>query len=166
MALHRLILMENLHRLGWPGLVGTVLLLAGLAAGAFSMAAGEYVSVSSQADAERADARIEAHALREYPDAELEELTEIYVRRGVELALAKQVAQHLSAHWGGQLLYIPKNHFGKLDERDKEIWAAFNGHNHAELARRYDLTMQQVYKILKQIGTKVRAKSQADLFAS
>ena len=80
--------------------------------------------------------------------------------------VAKQVAQHLSAHWGGQLLYIPKNHFGKLDERDKEIWAAFNGHNHAELARRYDLTMQQVYKILKQTGTKVRAKSQADLFAS
>ena len=78
----------------------TILLsgIAGLAAGAFSMAAGEYVSVSSQADAERADARIEAHALREYPDAELEELTEIYVRRGVEPALAKQVAQQLTDH--------------------------------------------------------------------
>ena len=72
--------------------------VAGLAAGAFSMAAGEYVSVSSQADAERADARIEAHALREYPDAELDELTEIYVRRGVEPALARQVAEQLTEH--------------------------------------------------------------------
>lgn len=78
----------------------TILLsgIAGLAAGAFSMAAGEYVSVSSQADAERADARIEAHALREYPDAELDELTEIYVRRGVEPTLARQVAEQLTEH--------------------------------------------------------------------
>lgn len=72
--------------------------IAGLAAGALSMAAGEYVSVSSQADAEHADARIEAKALREYPDAELEELTEIYVRRGVEPALARQVARQLTEH--------------------------------------------------------------------
>ena len=78
----------------------TILLsgIAGLAAGAFSMAAGEYVSVSSQADAERADARIEADALRQYPDAELAELTEIYVRRGVEPALARQVAEQLTDH--------------------------------------------------------------------
>ena len=78
----------------------TILLsgIAGLAAGAFSMAAGEYVSVSSQADAERADARIEADALRKYPDAELAELTEIYVRRGVEPALARQVAEQLTDH--------------------------------------------------------------------
>ncbi len=78
----------------------TILLsgIAGLAAGAFSMAAGEYVSVSSQADAERADARIEADALRKYPDAELAELTEIYVRRGVEPALARQVAEQLTNH--------------------------------------------------------------------
>ena len=83
------------------GMAPSTLLLsgvAGLAAGAFSMAAGEYVSVSSQADAERADARIEAHALREYPDAELDELTEIYVRRGVEPALARQVAEQLTEH--------------------------------------------------------------------
>ena len=78
----------------------TILLsgIAGLAAGAFSMAAGEYVSVSSQADAERADARIEADALRKYPDAELAELTEIYMRRGVEPTLARQVAEQLTDH--------------------------------------------------------------------
>ena len=51
--------------------------VAGLAAGAFSMAAGEYVSVSSQADAERADTQIEAAALRDNPHAELDELAAI-----------------------------------------------------------------------------------------
>ena len=63
--------------------------VAGLAAGAFSMAAGEYVSVSSQADAERADTQIEAAALRDNPHAELDELAAIYVRRGLEPALAR-----------------------------------------------------------------------------
>ena len=72
--------------------------VAGLAAGAFSMAAGEYVSVSSQADAERADAHIERRALREHPEAELEELTQIYRARGVEAALARQVAEQLTRH--------------------------------------------------------------------
>lgn len=72
--------------------------IAGLCAGALSMAAGEYVSVSSQADAERADARIEARALREHPQAELDELTEIYVQRGLERPLARQVAEKLTDH--------------------------------------------------------------------
>jgi len=72
--------------------------IAGLAAGALSMAAGEYVSVSSQADAERADVDIEAHALRTWPEAELDELTQIYVQRGVEPVLARQVAEQLTRH--------------------------------------------------------------------
>ena len=74
--------------------------VAGLAAGAFSMAAGEYVSVSSQADAERADTQIEAAALRDNPHAELDELAAIYVRRGLEPALARTVAEQLTAHDG------------------------------------------------------------------
>lgn len=78
----------------------TILLsgIAGLAAGALSMAAGEYVSVSSQADAEYADIRIEQKALQEHPEAELVELTQIYVHRGLEPALARQVAEQLTAH--------------------------------------------------------------------
>ena len=72
--------------------------VAGLAAGALSMAAGEYVSVSSQADTERADARIEARALRQFPEAELQELAEIYVQRGLEPALARTVAEQLTRH--------------------------------------------------------------------
>lgn len=70
---------------------------AGLIAGALSMAAGEYVSVSSQRDSERADLEIEARALRDYADEELEELANIYVDRGLEPKLARQVAEQLHA---------------------------------------------------------------------
>ncbi len=78
----------------------TVLLsgLAGLVAGALSMAAGEYVSVSSQRDAELADMRIESRALREHPELELKELTAIYVHRGLTPELAHEVAVQLTAH--------------------------------------------------------------------
>lgn len=71
--------------------------IAGLVAGAMSMAAGEYVSVSSQADTERADLARERAELGANPGFELDELTEIYVRRGIELALARQVARQLMA---------------------------------------------------------------------
>ncbi|WP_271679762.1 VIT1/CCC1 transporter family protein [Thermomonas mangrovi] len=79
---------------------GAILLsgVAGLAAGAFSMAAGEYVSVSSQSDAEAADARREADALRDHPETELAELAEIYERRGLESSLAREVAVQLTRH--------------------------------------------------------------------
>src|SRR5262245_40186269 len=77
----------------------TILLtgIAGLVAGAMSMAAGEYVSVHSQADAERADLKVEKQELREESEAELRELAGIYVKRGLEPALARQVAEQLTA---------------------------------------------------------------------
>ncbi|WP_278924560.1 VIT1/CCC1 transporter family protein [Pseudophaeobacter profundi] len=111
------------HRIGWlraavlganDGLVSTASLvvgvaaagsgcpeiliagLAGLVAGAMSMAAGEYVSVSSQTDAEQADIAREAKELAETPEAELEELTGIYVARGLDETLARQVAVQLT----------------------------------------------------------------------
>lgn len=71
--------------------------LAGLAAGAMSMAAGEYVSVSSQADTEKADLQIEREALRDNPEAELIELAHIYMNRGVEKDTAYEVARQLTA---------------------------------------------------------------------
>lgn len=70
--------------------------LAGLMAGAMSMAAGEYVSVSSQTDAEQADLTREKRELAETPDAELEELTQIYVARGLDRDLATKVAIQLT----------------------------------------------------------------------
>lgn len=72
--------------------------VAGLAAGAMSMAAGEYVSVSSQADTERADIEIERKALEEDEEVEKQELAGIYVSRGLEPTLAKQVAEQLMNH--------------------------------------------------------------------
>jgi VIT1/CCC1 family predicted Fe2+/Mn2+ transporter len=71
--------------------------IAGLVAGAMSMAAGEYVSVSSQADTEEADVARERQELAEQPEAELNELTQIYVGRGVEPELARKVAQQMMA---------------------------------------------------------------------
>ena len=72
--------------------------LAGLVAGALSMAVGEYISVSSQRDAEQADLRVEAEAITENPRAELRELAKIYEDRGVEPGLARLVADQLMAH--------------------------------------------------------------------
>jgi len=112
------------HRIGWlraavlganDGLVSTASLvvgvaaagsgrpeiliagLAGLVAGAMSMAAGEYVSVSSQTDAEQADIARETRELKETPEAELDELTRIYVDRGLDESLARQIAVQLTA---------------------------------------------------------------------
>lgn len=119
--LHREI--HLVHRIGWlraavlganDGLVSTASLvvgvaaagsgrpevliagLAGLVAGAMSMAAGEYVSVSSQTDAEKADIAREMRELEETPEAELDELTQIYVERGLDDRLARQVAIQLT----------------------------------------------------------------------
>ncbi len=81
----------------------TEVLIAGLAAliaGAMSMAAGEYVSVSSQADSEQSDLAKERRELAEKPEAELDELTAIYVDRGLTPELAREVAAQLMARDG------------------------------------------------------------------
>ncbi|PIP96002.1 MAG: hypothetical protein COV37_10590 [Bdellovibrio sp. CG11_big_fil_rev_8_21_14_0_20_39_38] len=72
--------------------------IAGLVAGALSMAAGEYVSVSSQSDTEKADIEREKKELYEEPEHELQELTGIYIKRGLQPDLAKQVAIQLTKH--------------------------------------------------------------------
>jgi len=114
-----------MHRIGWlraavlganDGIVSTASLVlgvaaagalkqdvliagvAGLVAGAMSMAAGEYVSVSSQADTEAADLKRERHELATAPKFEHEELTAIYVDRGLSQDLAAEVATQLMAH--------------------------------------------------------------------
>ena len=71
--------------------------IAGLVAGALSMAAGEYVSVSSQRDTENADLTRERHELATDAEGELTELTGIYVQRGLDRALARKVAEQLTA---------------------------------------------------------------------
>lgn len=116
---------HRIHRVGWlraavlganDGIVSTASLVmgvaaagsdkasillagaAGLVAGAMSMAAGEYVSVSSQSDTEKADLDIERRELANNPDYEHDEMTEIYIERGLEPVLAAEVAKQLMAH--------------------------------------------------------------------
>jgi len=116
---------HKIHRVGWlraavlganDGIVSTASLIigvaaasasqenillagiAGLVAGAMSMAAGEYVSVSSQSDTENADLELERKSLEENFEMEMEELADIYVERGIEPVLAMQVADQLMAH--------------------------------------------------------------------
>ena len=72
--------------------------VAGLVAGSMSMAVGEYVSISSQRDAERADVKREKAELAAQPEAELNELAMIYVERGLSKELAMKVAEQLGAH--------------------------------------------------------------------
>jgi len=72
--------------------------IAGLTAGAISMAAGEYVSVKSQADTEEADLKMEARELKNYPREELAELAKIYQERGLDPNLALEVARQMTDH--------------------------------------------------------------------
>jgi len=88
--------------------------IAGLVAGALSMAAGEYVSVSSQADTEQADLRRERYELETDPQAEEDELTGIYVKRGVEPELARTVARQLAVK--GALVAHARDELGLTEE--------------------------------------------------
>lgn len=104
------------------------ILLAGIAAlvaGALSMAAGEYVSVSSQADTERADLETERQALKENPQGELNELTEIYMSRGLSRDLAGQVARALTRE--GALEAHARDELGIIDlTRARPVQAAWS----------------------------------------
>jgi VIT1/CCC1 family predicted Fe2+/Mn2+ transporter len=100
--------------------------IAGLVAGAMSMAVGEYVSVSSQLDAERADLSREAQELDEDPEGEKTELALIYQRRGLSPALAKAVAEELSA--GDRLAAHARDELGfdqsNLAQPNQAAWAS------------------------------------------
>ncbi len=98
--------------------------VAGLVAGALSMAAGEYVSVSSQADTERADLDRERRELATQPELEEDELTSIYVRRGLDRDLARQVASQLMAK--DALVAHARDELGLTEEQTaRPLQAAF-----------------------------------------
>ena len=105
----------------------TILLtgVAGLVAGAMSMAAGEYVSVSSQTDTEQADLAIERRELANDPEYELAELAGIYRQRGLDAELAQQVAVQLTAH--DVLAAHARDELGLTDEMQaRPVQAAFS----------------------------------------
>jgi VIT1/CCC1 family predicted Fe2+/Mn2+ transporter len=98
--------------------------VAGLVAGSMSMAAGEFVSVSSQRDAEHADIALEQEELAKAPEAELHELANIYMQRGLDKPLAMQVAQQLSAH--DRLAAHLRDELGIIEEqRPRPLQAAW-----------------------------------------
>ena len=96
--------------------------IAGLVAGALSMAAGEYVSVSSQRDTERADLRLEERELTNDPDGEMRELADIYERRGLPIDLARQVALALSER--GALAAHARDELGLDEDRRAQPFQA------------------------------------------
>lgn len=96
--------------------------IAGLVAGALSMAAGEYVSVSTQRDAERAYIRKERHDLKHDPDGELQELAEHYLSKGLSKPVAEKVAKELTAH--DALAAHLESEFGLNEEDLTNPWHA------------------------------------------
>ncbi|TCJ95939.1 Mor family transcriptional regulator [Volucribacter psittacicida] len=75
------------------------------------------------------------------------------------------IAQKIAKDWGGEVIYIPRAILFTLNERDLKIWREFNGFNHRELARKYGVSMQWVYQIVKRIQKEEIAKRQVDMFA-
>ncbi|WP_336165514.1 Mor transcription activator family protein [Acinetobacter ursingii] len=86
----------------------------------------------------------------------------------VDAEKASQISNELMyiicQHWGGQLLYITKGDGFFADERDIQIYKDFNGHNQADLAQKYDLSVVYIYRIVKRMAAIEKARLQPDLF--
>lgn len=100
---------------------------------------------------------------------DLRDRTFVLLKEGnVDEGKAQQISNELvivmAQNWGGQLLYITKADGFLADERDIQIYKEFNGHNHAELALKYDLSVTWVYRIVKRMTEMERKRNQPDLF--
>lgn len=88
---------------------------------------------------------------------------------GIDPAQAEQagreIADRMAGHWGGQNIYFPMGLSYKLSQRDQQIYDAFNGTNHSELARQYGVSLQWIYKIVKAVRTMETARRQGDMFS-
>ncbi|EFF84501.1 Mor transcription activator family protein [Acinetobacter haemolyticus] len=78
--------------------------------------------------------------------------------------IANELIYLVAQHWGGQLLYIVKADRFDADDRDIQIYRDFDGHNHAELAQKYDLSSAYIYRIVKRMFELEKARRQPDLF--
>lgn len=77
--------------------------------------------------------------------------------------ISRELVDRQRHNWGGQLVYFPKGDSLEIAERDLQMYAEFNGHNHDELVRNYGLSLQQVYKRLRLVRDSEIAKIQGDL---
>lgn len=78
--------------------------------------------------------------------------------------LALAVTESIASHWGGQIVYVAKGARMRLSKRDLDIWRDFTGRNHAELAEKYDVSVQWIYAILKRVRDEIARESQPGLF--
>ncbi|MFZ5659158.1 MAG: Mor transcription activator family protein [Pseudomonadota bacterium] len=95
-------------------------------------------------------------------------LITILKEQGVEADIAQRAAQEaatrMAGHWGGQLIYFPIGHSYNLSKRDRAIFEEFNGHNQPDLARKYGVSLQWVYKIIEKIRQEEISLRQGDMF--
>lgn len=80
--------------------------------------------------------------------------------------IGDEIATQMAAYWGGQLIYFPKGKFVLLSKRDRLIYAEFTGHNQKDLARKFDVSEQHIYRIIKAMRRSDLADRHGDLFAS
>lgn len=91
------------------------------------------------------------------------------IEYGVTGELADQVgsavADRVADHWGGQTIFIPKEHAFKIAKRDLEIYTEFDGNNHSFLGRKYNLSVRTIYKIIERVRKqRIEDHNQMDLF--
>ena len=78
--------------------------------------------------------------------------------------IGDEIAVEMAAYWGGQLIYFPKGKFVILSKRDRQIYAEFTGRNHKDLARKFDVSEQHIYRIIKAMIRSDLADRHGDLF--
>lgn len=100
--------------------------------------------------------------LSEHVSTALVELAKL--DQGKAEQLGHEIADRMAAHWGGQNIYFPMGLSMKLSKRDQQIFDEFNGTNHSELARKYHVSLQWIYKIVKTVAQEELARRQSDLF--
>jgi Mor family transcriptional regulator len=79
--------------------------------------------------------------------------------------VGREIAERMASHWGGQNIYFPMGLSYKLSQRDRQIFDDFNGANHSELARKYGVSLQWIYKVVKTVRQEEIARRQGDMFA-
>jgi len=99
-----------------------------------------------------------------------EHLSDLIERKGglppdTSSALAWETAEHMAEHWGGQNLYFPMGSSILKSQRARQIWQEFNGHNQPDLARKYNLSVQWVYTLIRNMQAEETKLRQQSLFA-
>lgn len=100
--------------------------------------------------------------LAKHIEMALEEKCQFTPERAKQIGI--DIAQKMAQNWGGEVIYIPRNLLMALNERDMKIYEEFNGNNHRELARKYNVSMQWVYKIVKKVHKDEVARRQMSMF--